>query len=86
MNVQSRDTDPRAEAMQIKLLRQAGASKRAAMTMRLTQSTFALSLQNIQRQHPELNEQECRIKLFEMLHGPELTQKVQAHMEHLKCR
>lgn len=86
MNVQSRDTDPRTEAMQIKLLRQAGAAKRAAMTMRLTQSTFALSLQNIQRQHPELSERESRFKLFELLHGPELTSKVRGHMEQIACR
>lgn len=86
MHTQSQDTDPRAEAMHIELLRRAGAPKRAAMTMRLTQSTFTMSLQNIQRQHPELSLQECRFRLFELLHGVELASKVRLHMEQLACR
>lgn len=80
VTLQSQDTHPRAEAMQIKLLRQAGAAKRTSITFRLTHSARTLSLQNLQRQHPDWTLAQCRFHLFELLHGKELAHKVRARL------
>ena len=50
--------------------------KRVEMAARLTRSTFALSLSAISRQHPQWDEQRCRLKMVEMLYGPELAEGV----------
>jgi len=81
MRTQSSDTHPKAEAVQIKLLQQAGPAKRLAMTLRMTHNSFALSLQNLKRLHPDWDEQTCKLELAKLLYGKELATHIQNHIQ-----
>lgn len=84
MMLQSEDTHPKIEAMQMKLLREAGALRRLELMMGLTQMSYSLSLSGVTSQHPEWSEHQCRLKLAEHIHGKELIDRVRAHLSRVR--
>ena len=81
VRTQSSDTHPDAEAVQVGLLQKAGAQRRVAMACRLTRSMRALSLQGLERRHPDWSEAQRRLKLVELLYGPDLALRLADHLE-----
>lgn len=76
-----KDTSSDVEKIQIGLLRQAGQTRRTQLMLSLTQSMFALSWHNLQNAHPQLSEQEQKIKFVELLYGPSLAKAFQDFLQ-----
>lgn len=80
----SRDTHPEAERVQIELLRRAGAARRLALALSLTDMVRDLSRKAIAAANPDLDER-GRNKLFlEVCYGRELAERVMAHMDRVE--
>lgn len=75
-----KDTPPAVEAVQIKLLRDAGQARRSKLMLSLTQSAFSLSRNNLRQKHPELSEFELNIKFVELLYGSQLAESLRAYL------
>ncbi len=81
MRTQSRDTHPKAEAVQIELLRRAGLSKRLALAFSLSRTTIALSREAIRKRRPDLSEQDLRLEFVALCYGEALARRVAARLE-----
>ncbi len=75
-----KDTPPAVEAVQIKLLRDAGQARRSKLMLSLTQSAFSLSRNNLRQKHPELSEFELNIKFVELLYGSQLADSLREYL------
>ena len=80
MKTQSIDTDPRVEAVQIALLRQAGAAKRAWLLRSLSQTVIRLSRDAIRRVNPGYTEAELKILFVKYCYGDELANRLQQYL------
>lgn len=76
MRTQSSDTSPKAERVQIELLRKAGVARRIELTFSLTQSAIELSRQGMQRRYPQASEEELNLLFVEFNYGKELAERV----------
>jgi hypothetical protein len=74
------DTHPDIEALQVRLLREAGLVKRAGMAAHLTDDVIAMSRRAIQRLHPEWSDLEVRLFWAEVHYGKELADRVRAYL------
>jgi hypothetical protein len=75
------DTDPRAEAVQIELLRRAGAERRAAIAGRLSDDVIRLSRRALREQSPpEVDELELKLRWVELHYGSDLGPRVRAYL------
>jgi hypothetical protein len=74
------DTDPRAAAVQIDLLRRAGAERRAAMAMRLSDAVVELSRRALRERAVGLGEQELKLRWAELHYGADLARRVRAYL------
>ena len=81
--VQSTDTHPKVEAMQVRLLREAGLAKRLQMSLSMSHSTYQMSLANLRRLNPEWSEGQCRLRLVELEWGEALARRVRRHLESI---
>ncbi len=72
------DTDPAAADLQIRLLREAGPAKRAALTLELSAAVIEASRMAIRRRHPELTELEVKLLWAEIHYGKHLIDPVRA--------
>lgn len=81
MRTQSTDTHPKAEAVQIELLRKASPSKRFALMRRLSEQTISLAKRAIRRANPDASEQELNLIFVEIHYGRELAQRLRAYLE-----
>jgi len=70
------DTDPKMEALQIQLWRQASSTRKMNMLAQLNTSARILALAGLRSQHPQASEAELRRKLASLLLGEELARKV----------
>ena len=66
------DTRPEAEAVLIKLLRQAPPWRKLHMVGQLNQTVRTLALSGLRQRHPEATPQELRRRLADLLLGPDL--------------
>ena len=71
----ARDTTPDAAGVQTEVYRRMGPARRAELAAEMSEMARALALENIQRRHPEYDEQQARMALFRMLVGDELFQR-----------
>jgi hypothetical protein len=69
MRLQSVDTSPDIEKMQLELLRQAGTARRLALLRGQTASIRKLSLTGLRQLHPQLPETELRLLFVRHLYG-----------------
>lgn len=75
------DTDPRAAAVQLDLLRHAGVERRAAMAMRLCDAVVELSRRALRDRSPAgLEEQELKLRWAELHYGADLARRVRAYL------
>ncbi len=80
MKTQSIDTDPKAEAVQIALLRQANVVKRAWLLRSLSQTVIRLSRRAIRKANPQLSEQELRVLFVRHCYGDDLANRLQHYL------
>ncbi len=70
------DTDPEAEAVQLRLLRAAPAWRKLALWAELNAAARALALSGLRGRYPQASEAELRRRLADLLLGPELAARV----------
>ena len=70
------DTDPQAEAVLINLLRNKQASEKIHMLNQLNATLRTLTLSGLRQRYPSAGKIELKLRLAELLYGPELAQKI----------
>jgi len=78
------DTNPKMEALQIQLWRQASPTRKMHMLAQLNASAHLLALSGLRTQYPQASESELRFKLARLLLGEELARKVYRETDHAK--
>jgi len=76
MKALSSDTDPKAEAVWIGLLRRASCWKRLRAALSLTTTTRQLSWDALERRYPEESEQQRKRRFIELIYGEDLARRV----------
>ena len=71
-NREHTDTHPDMARMQIRLLREAGGTRRFALARALSRRTMLLARRAIEREHPELTKQEVAQRFLEIQYGGDL--------------
>ena len=81
MATQSIDTHPKAEEVQISLLRKAPVAKRLAVMRSLTQTTIQLSRRAIQRANPTFSDTDIDLAFVAYHYGQDLAQRLSQYLE-----
>jgi hypothetical protein len=77
--VRPRDTEEKAEQIQLEIYRSMSGSERLRLAMAMSDRTRATSIAGIRARHPEYSDQQARYALFRMLHGDELFRRAWPH-------
>jgi hypothetical protein len=80
VRARSDDTDADAERVQIALLRQAGAARRAQMALSLSATTIALARRAIGRRHSGASAEEVGVRFVEQHYGADLAKAVRQRL------
>ena len=75
------DTDPKVEALQIKMWRQASPTRKMHMLAQLNASVRILALAGLRSRYPNATETELRRRLADLVLGEELAHKVYGEMK-----
>jgi hypothetical protein len=75
------DTHPRAERVQIELLRKASATQRLGMSLSLTATVVNLSRRTIAELNPGLDAQQLNVKCVELYYGKELATRLRDYLK-----
>ncbi|HWL88488.1 MAG TPA: hypothetical protein VNO21_21945, partial [Polyangiaceae bacterium] len=67
------DTDPLARHVQIKLLREAGTTKRAALALRLSASVISMSRRALREQMPSASDRDVLLRWAALHYGQDLS-------------
>jgi len=78
------DTNPKMEALQIELWRQASPTRKMHMLAQLNASARLLALTGLRSRFPGASEAELHRKLADLLLGEELAHKVYGDSRHAK--
>jgi hypothetical protein len=78
------DTDPKVEALQNELWRQASLTRKMHMLAQLNASIRILALAGLRSRYPNATETELRRRLADLILGEELARKVYGEMNHAK--
>ena len=78
------DTDPKVEALQIELWRQASPTRKMHMLAQLNASARILALAGLRSRFPQASEIELRRRLADLILGEELARKVYGELSHAK--
>jgi hypothetical protein len=70
------DTDPKMEALQIRLWREATPGRKMEMVAELNSAARLLALSGLRERHPHAGEGELRRRLADLLLGEDLARKV----------
>ena len=81
MITQSIDTHPKAEEVQLQLLRQATPAKRFGIMCSLSQTMAALSRRAIRRANPDYSQRELDLAFISIHYGEELAERVRIYLE-----
>ena len=84
MGILSSDTNPKMEAFQIQLWRQASPTRKMNMLAQLNAAARLLALTGLRAQYPQASEAELRLKLAGLLFGDALARKVYGEAGHAK--
>ena len=79
MRTLSADTSPRAEKIQIEIIRRMPSWKRLAVVDDLNETVKAFAISGLKQRHPEASPGQIRHKLAELILGEELANKVYGH-------
>jgi hypothetical protein len=74
------DTPKNVEAVQLELLRRAGAARRINLTLALSRSAIRASRRAIARRHPELDHQGVLLRWAELHYGQDLADRVRHYL------
>jgi hypothetical protein len=74
------DTSPKAEQVQIELLRRASVARRGQLTFSLSADMIALARRAVHRLHPEWSETQVKLEFVRTHYGPELAARVAARI------
>lgn len=78
--VQSKDTPPEIEKLQISLIKKSSVSKRLSSVRSLTKSVVQLSRRAILRSNPSLSEREVDLLFLKIHYGKELSSSVDEYL------
>jgi hypothetical protein len=78
--VRPSDTSPEADRVQIRLLRQAGPAKRAALALSLSQTAMELSRRAIRRSNPQATDDELAVLFVKLLYGTPLAEGLRSYL------
>jgi len=81
MLAQAKDTHPKAEEIQIMLLRQASIAKRVAVMRSLSRTTIQLSRRAIHRANPKYTQLEVNLAFVAYHYGEEMAQRLRRYLE-----
>lgn len=81
MITQSVDTHPKAEEIQVSLLRQATVAKRLAVMRSLSRTTIQLSRRAIRRANPSYSQLEVKLVFVACHYGEELARRLRQYLE-----
>lgn len=84
MSVLSSDTDPKMEALQIRLWRQASPARKMHLLAQLNASVRLLALAGLRSRYPQASEAELHRRLAGLVLGDELARKVYGEVEDAK--
>ena len=70
--VRPRDTDEKAEQVQLGIYRRMSGSERLRLAMQMSDASRATSMAGIRARHPDYTADQVRFALFRLLHGDEL--------------
>jgi len=76
MSTLSPDTRPKAERVQIELLRQAPAWRKLELVGQMNLTLRTLALAGLRQRHPDATPEELRRRLADLLLGPDLAAQV----------
>lgn len=76
-----RDTDPRAQDVQVALLRAAGPERRLDLALELSSNALRSSMGAVRERHPELDERGVLLRWAEVAYGSDLAARVRAQWE-----
>ena len=79
--VETNDTHPIAEAVQITLLRNAGQARRSRLMLSITQSALNLSRYGIRQQYSHLPPLEQNLKFVELVYGPDIAVQLKNYLQ-----
>ena len=82
MNTLFPDTDPKMEALQIRLWREASPTRKMQMLTQLNEAARLLALAGLRSRYPQADENELRYRLAVLLLGEELARKVFGESSH----
>jgi hypothetical protein len=80
--LQSSDTHPEVEEIQISLIRKASVAKRISRMRSLSQTVIHLSRRAVLRVNPELSGKELKCKLIAHLYGNDLADRFHNYLKH----
>ena len=72
----SRDTDPKAWAVQLELLRAAGLARRGRMCLSMSAHMISMSRRAVRQARPELSEAEALLEWVAINYGRDLAEKL----------
>ena len=78
------DTDPKMEALQVELWRQASPTRKMVMLAQLSASARLLALAGLRARYPQASEAELRRRLADLILGEELARKVYGDLPNAK--
>lgn len=76
------DTDPKMEALQIQLWREATPTRKMEMVAQLNRAARLLAMSGLRSHYPQASEAELRFRLASLLYGEEIAQKVYGDYHH----
>jgi hypothetical protein len=79
--IETNDTHPIAEAIQITLLRNAGQARRSRLMLSITQSALNLSRHGIRQQYSHLRPLEQNLKFVELVYGPDIAAQLENYLQ-----
>jgi hypothetical protein len=81
MRMQSEDTSPEMERVQIELIRKASPAKIFGLVRSMSQSMMQASRENIRKLHPDASKEELSLILVELYYGKEVANLVRTQMK-----
>jgi len=72
----SLDTDARAAAVQLEVLRRLSAEERARITIEMSEQAFEVARQGIRQRHPEHTDEDVRLAFLRLLHGDDVVRRI----------
>lgn len=79
MSTLSADTSPRAEKIQIEIIRRMPPWKKLALVDDLNETVKAFAISGLKQRHPDASSEQIRRMLAELMLGAELADRVYGH-------